>query len=288
MKRGSERMLEEDWDAASFYKVIHGSELSSEKMRRIPEEFLRSLSNNDFAYRVVLKVAWGNSWTIPLTKNKGNFFMKKCGWEEFLRDNGMGNDEFVVFTHQERMHLNVKIFSKNGMKILKPQEPVTPSQSTPRGPKRKRVSKDVKKEEPESEISDVIKRRGGRKPKQAEMQENKIMQRRRIVRRATESSPSSEFPRFTIKIKPTYLNFLLVPSWFAMEHLPRKSTRIVIRDSTGKTWEMTCLYRQGRMTLSAGWVGFAREIGLKEGDWCTLELFNDNEMHIQVSKGRPT
>lgn len=85
--------------------------------RIIPEEFLRS-THESFEHRVVFSVPWNNSWQLWLRPDKKGLFMIKEDWDEFVDDNFLGLDDTLVFTHQETMYFQVRIFKKDGKEII--------------------------------------------------------------------------------------------------------------------------------------------------------------------------
>ncbi|KAJ0259235.1 B3 DNA binding domain-containing protein [Hirschfeldia incana] len=50
----------------------------------------------------------------------GYYLMERKGWEKFLNDNHLGDDEFLTFTNDGKNCITVDIFQKNCIEILKP------------------------------------------------------------------------------------------------------------------------------------------------------------------------
>lgn len=46
--------------------------------------------------------------------------MEVSGWKNFVRDNALGNNEFITFNHKGKMHFTVNIFKQNGKEMMQP------------------------------------------------------------------------------------------------------------------------------------------------------------------------
>lgn len=88
--------------------------------RLIPNEFWRRSECKNLPPKVTLKVAWESSWTVNLSPFMGCYLMERKGWEKFLNDNHLGDNEFLTFTNEGNNCITVDIFQKNCIEILKP------------------------------------------------------------------------------------------------------------------------------------------------------------------------
>lgn len=93
--------------------------------RGLPLNFIKSITNDELSGKMVLKVSWGSSWTIRISRNPRFYFMEKKGWDQFLSDNGLGNDEFLTFTHKGNMCFSVDIYQIDGKELLRPRKSAT-------------------------------------------------------------------------------------------------------------------------------------------------------------------
>ncbi|XP_013731520.3 B3 domain-containing protein At5g25470-like [Brassica napus] len=101
----------------SFIKSLSiGQNWKSKSMRIFPEEFVRS-AGEAFVHRVVLSVLWNNSWQCWLQQEKNGLFMVEEDWDEFVDDNLLDTDDTLLFTHQDTMYFQVRIFKKDGNEI---------------------------------------------------------------------------------------------------------------------------------------------------------------------------
>ncbi|CAH2053431.1 unnamed protein product, partial [Thlaspi arvense] len=115
----------------SFSKSLsQGKNWKSKSMRIIPEEFERSIPKAFDEQRLVFSVRWENSWQVWLERDKKGLFMVKQDWDEFVDDNLLGPSDILVFTHQDTMHIEVRIFKKDGKEVFSVPLVVEPETET--------------------------------------------------------------------------------------------------------------------------------------------------------------
>lgn len=56
--------------------------------------------------------------------------MEDDGWNQFVNDNALGENEYLTFTHEANMLFNVNIYEPDGMEILRPRESATIASSS--------------------------------------------------------------------------------------------------------------------------------------------------------------
>lgn len=91
----------------------------------MPYNFMKNISKEDFSYKMVIRAQWGSSWEVDISMNPRFYYMEKSGWNQFVTDNALGENEFVTFTHKGLMRFNVNIYGKNGKEIVTPRKPHT-------------------------------------------------------------------------------------------------------------------------------------------------------------------
>ncbi|CAH8388709.1 unnamed protein product [Eruca vesicaria subsp. sativa] len=113
-----ERETRENKSNPSFIKSLSlGQNWKSKSTRIMPEEFMRS-AGEAFEHRIVLSVRWNNSWQLWLQQEKNGLFMVEEDWDEFVDDNLLGTDDILLFTQQDTMYFEVRIFKKDGKEIM--------------------------------------------------------------------------------------------------------------------------------------------------------------------------
>ncbi|ESQ48124.1 hypothetical protein EUTSA_v10021356mg [Eutrema salsugineum] len=239
----------ENQSKPSFSKSLSlGQNWKSKSMRMIPEEFVRSIK-----HRLVFSVHWGNSWQLWLQGDKKGLFMVKEDWDEFVDDNLLGPDDTLLFTHQDTMHFQVRIFKKDGKEINSvPLEVETGTE--PFHPK------------PRNSLQEATpgKRRPGRAGKNCSDVENL---KRYLV------NPQNPFFKKTL----TKTNHILyVSSWviekYGLEFAPHNSEMYFHLPHGTKHKGFTKFY--GRSHGFNGWEEVSERYNLKVGDSvvCELEL----------------
>lgn len=82
-------------------------------MKRIPPAFLKHVVH-DLTKRATLKLKNSSncSWTVKVSTTGRDVYLKD-GWQKFLRDNSLGDSEFLQFRYVRNMNFIVTIFDKN-------------------------------------------------------------------------------------------------------------------------------------------------------------------------------
>ncbi|CAF2100983.1 B3 domain-containing protein At3g17010 [Brassica rapa] len=302
--------IKEERKNLSFFKIFQSADLSSECMRALPYNFMQNLSKEDFSYKMVIRAEWGSSWEVDVSKNPRFYYVEKSGWNQFVSDNALGDNEFITFTHKGSMSFNVNIYGKNGKEIVTPRKPLT---ATPLSGVKKeegeRSYKDVKKEEETCESMDGVeveettkkayktsKKKKKKKSKKVvthvEVGESsrgrkKKAEKLKTLKKKKIKTVKKGVPEFEITIRKSYLKFLLLPRVFEEEHIPGESMEYTIHHSEMKcSWNVLCLVRENRTVFSSGWSRLAREFPLKVGDRCTFKLIKPTEFVLITKKSR--
>jgi len=72
--------------------------------------------NEDLSNAVLIGPT-GDNWQITILKKGSNIYMQN-GWSQFLRENSVMLDDFLVFTYHGGNCFHVQIFGKNGLERL--------------------------------------------------------------------------------------------------------------------------------------------------------------------------
>ncbi|XP_020889192.1 B3 domain-containing protein At3g17010 isoform X1 [Arabidopsis lyrata subsp. lyrata] len=315
---GFDKIIEER-KMLSFFKIFQSSDLSSECMRAFSYSFISRLSRKDFSYKMVIRAQWGKTWHLEISKNPRYYYIERRGWDQFVSDNALGENEFITFTHRGNMVFHVNIYEQNGVEMLTPRKFQTMDSSS--GIKKEGESsfKDVKKEEETDESAGraefVV-----RKRKTEESKSSKKKMERKKVKNGVETGESSRrselkarkkkaegyntskkkkkskskskskevlngVPEFKITIRKSYLKFLAIPKHFVDDHIPNKSKFFTVRHPNGiGSWKVLCLVREIRTIFSGGYSKLAREYPLMVGDKCTFKLIKPFEFVLLTSK----
>ncbi|CAH8320143.1 unnamed protein product [Eruca vesicaria subsp. sativa] len=280
----------EEGDSPGFFKILRKEDLSSELIRMIPHDFVKSIS--DASFKMALKVPWGSAWTVKICKNPSFYYMEDDGWNQFVNDNALGENEYLTFTHEANMRFNVNIYEPDGKEMLRPRESATfPSSSgMNKREQREGVYKHVKEEIVSSSESShqYLRKAQGKKQvvnlgkKKAE--ESKKPKKSMKKKKKKVDSDSELVPEFSITIRKSHLAFLGVPKAFVEMHMPKKTKWFKIRPEGKESWEVLFLVTAVQSRFSAGWCRLARELSLVVGDVCIFKLIKPTEMVVKVSR----
>ncbi|KAG4973882.1 hypothetical protein JHK87_030703 [Glycine soja] len=97
--------------------------------QKVPEEFLKHL-NKDLSSNSVLIGPSGDKWQVTILKKGNNVYMDN-GWSQFLKDNSVVLDEFLLFTYHGGNYFYVQIFGGNGLERLCRKEAREEQAATP-------------------------------------------------------------------------------------------------------------------------------------------------------------
>ncbi|XP_020217080.1 B3 domain-containing protein Os01g0723500 isoform X3 [Cajanus cajan] len=108
-----------------FFIIINNT-----KLLKVPKEFLKHL-NEDLSSDAILIGTSGGQWQVTILK-KGNEIYMQNGWPQFLTDNSVVLDEFLLFRYLGDKCFHVQIFGKNGcerpcLTETRQEEAATPS-----------------------------------------------------------------------------------------------------------------------------------------------------------------
>ncbi|CDY64647.1 BnaAnng19510D [Brassica napus] len=274
--------VKEDRKNLSFSKTFACADLSSECMRTFPFDLMKSLPKENLANKMVIIAKWGSSWEVDISKNPRFYYMEKSGWNQFVRDNALGKNEFVTFTHKGSMCFDVNIYGKDEKEVVRP-----PTMASSSGIKQEQGAS---MEGVEFEATE----------KKAEESKKKIKIKK--VVNSVEIGESSRgvkkvkrgrvrvkngVPEFEMTIKRSGLGHVTIPNLFK-KHIPNEQTMFTIhsKGSGGGSWEVWCLVREAQATFSRGWSKLAREYPLEIGDKCTLQLIKPNECVLTIDSNK--
>ncbi|XP_010491618.1 PREDICTED: B3 domain-containing protein REM23-like [Camelina sativa] len=281
----------------SFFKVVKNIDTSSENMRAIPHDFARSFPDDELLGTMKITVPWGSTWEVKISKNPRFYFMEKSGWEKFVRDNALGRNEFLCFTHKEEMDFSVNIMKQTGKEMVQPPKPRDFLASS----SRVKTEQGVKTEEVvvSSELSARVPRTaagssgGGRYKRKLNFEEKKAeephntkrTERAFSIRRDHAGASSSSVAGFEIVISKTYLISLALPRSAANVYMPRVKSMVKIHHPDGKkSWSVVYLVTRRGHLFSGGWRGLCKEYPVAFGDTCKFTLIKPLELLLVVTK----
>ncbi|KAL6347956.1 hypothetical protein AAG906_037685 [Vitis piasezkii] len=97
-----------------FFKIIHGEDVK--RHLRIPPAFMKHLSQ-EMSNRATLTGPSGSQWRVTVSTDANGTYLQK-GWKQFMKENNLGDSEFLTFRYDGNMQFYVKIFDKSGVQRL--------------------------------------------------------------------------------------------------------------------------------------------------------------------------
>ncbi|XP_062019973.1 B3 domain-containing protein Os11g0197600-like isoform X1 [Rosa rugosa] len=296
----------EEQKGRTFFKIIKPG-FNTDHLR-IPPAFRKHILN-ELSIRATLTLSSSadSSWNVRVHKIGRDIYLKE-GWQEFLRDNSLGDSEFLVFGYDGNMHFSIDIFEKDCCKRTKAPALRRHQQSTfinntkrPRG--RPRKSGDAAEHTLNGESSNSTKRPRGRPRKSGDAAEHTLNgESRNSTKRprgrprksgdAAEHTPNGESsipiehtesrsPAFIRTINKVY--GVDLPTGFCRKHLlPPDYYKFILENTEGDRWEVNGVPSNNTIMLSCGWVSFARGNGVEIGDDCLFELKSKSKMVVHI------
>ena len=80
--------------------------------------------------RAILTDPSGSHWHATVSTDENGTYLQE-GWKEFMKENNLGDNEFLIFRYDGNMQFYVKIFDKSG--VIKPAAPVSDINNGKRG-----------------------------------------------------------------------------------------------------------------------------------------------------------
>ncbi|CAE5983449.1 unnamed protein product [Arabidopsis arenosa] len=226
-----------------------------------------------------IRAQWGSSWEVAISKNPRFYYLEKSGWGKFVRDNALGNNEFITFTHKGKMKFTVNIFKQDGKEMM--QQPPQSSSflaSSSRGIKTEQREDDKKEEVVvSSELSPTTaaESNGGTSKRNLNLGKKK-------ARGDSAGASSSSAAEFTIFIRRSYLRMLPIPTAFDKAHMPKENAMFKIHHPDGKrSWNVTYL-ASTTVAFSAGWICLIKEYPIVAGVTCKLTLIKPDKLLLVV------
>ncbi|XP_072985047.1 B3 domain-containing protein Os01g0723500-like isoform X1 [Typha latifolia] len=293
-----------------FFKVLLGDFAHRLK---IPPNFERNIP--DEASEVILHDAEGKIWCIGLKKSGDGTFLSS-GWANFVDGHSLEECEFLVFRHEGNMHFSVLIFDttaceKEGWKATKIREgisrqviPVKRSLNFDSFSQKSEIDGELDKFPQEGRSVPFPKLSAHAKTEAAEngsaigllgskakcmkdyFSRSKHVPEQQISKGEKKAYMfCSKLPYFTSRMTPSSIHksyTLRVPISFSHGNLPKRKTRLILRDPTGKAWVIIFIPRTSH--ISGGWSAFVRGNKLEVGDLCAFELIGPIELRVYIFK----
>nr|DAD42502.1 TPA_asm: hypothetical protein HUJ06_000732 [Nelumbo nucifera] len=283
-----------------FFKVIIGDQIML-KMR-IPPAFVKHVSEKS-SERVTLECPGGDIWHAKLSRRADGMFIED-GWEKFLRDQSLGDEEFLVFRYNGDLHFSVTIFDKSAcwredsFEVNNPSQVANhpgsnPSMSfetnkhgTAEKPRRNRFlglqNPNQENNIQSSSISCLFHDTGQRKSSPNSVKHYEIARSKEW-----EAAFTFKKPYFIVEMKEHCVDkpfYVTIPSSFVRSYIPYKKVKMVLQTDNNKRWPVSFSKFATRSCICGGWAKFCLDSNLRKGDYCAFELVDELELRVYISR----
>ncbi|MCL7038217.1 hypothetical protein MKW94_021800 [Papaver nudicaule] len=269
------------------------SSSSSSSVTRVPEFFKVFLSPQSF-YKMKIPVEFldqltcetpesisligpsGKVWRVCLLEMDDGYYFEK-GWQDFVIDNFMINEDFCVFQYVNEGCLQVQIFEQNGCERESAfQANCSQAQAcTTNCSAGHKVKKEVENQAEIPSSGPLISLRRAIKKEEENM----------ALRGAQGFISQNPYTMITVRNSHVYTGSSLpLPVSFWKVNLPHHTQSFIVRDPRGKAWDVKfhCDAARHYGGLTVGWrkISFANSI--EASDVCILELVKPNELKLHI------
>ncbi|XP_026402805.1 B3 domain-containing protein LOC_Os12g40080-like [Papaver somniferum] len=268
------------------------------EIKEIPKEFLKKFGH-ELSDIATIEVPSGSMWDVRLAKRRGAISFEK-GWTEFMEFYSISVGHFLVFRYEGDSKFHVLIFNTTATEI---EYPIIHNFRSNYSDKAQLIDIDSSSTHSDSQASTENESSSSRDvdehdfPKQRKVfattkrsrsDTSRITKSKERAQRAAEAFRSEE-PFFKAIMHASCVKSggnMHVPSDFAIPYLQHKTTRVTLRVSGGKSWDVGVVFtvKCKKTTLSKGWSMFASDNRLHMGDVCVFELVDRKffEMNVYI------
>ncbi|XP_061374995.1 B3 domain-containing protein Os01g0723500-like [Gastrolobium bilobum] len=285
--------MNDQQDKPSFFTII--KEGLNTKTMRVPPKFLKYL-DEDFSSKAILIGPSSDLWQVTIYE-KGNDIYIQHGWPQFLRDNLVMHDEFLLFTYDGGNYFRVQIFGKNGceslhFKKIRQEEVVIPRKEkgwpeiTSAGSLHLHETKPCQEELLLGNEGSVPEKYFLKPHISTELETSDAY---KLAESFTSDNPYLKHHLTKSNVKNCCI--LPIATKFARKYIPEVIEEIILQNLEGKYWRVTVAFNgtpsQRYTQFTKGWAKFVRDNKLKKGDICIFELERINHMRVHFFRSAP-
>ncbi|XP_050372562.1 B3 domain-containing protein Os11g0197600-like [Argentina anserina] len=253
-------------EGPTFFKIIRPG-FNMEHIR-IPPAF-RTHVSPELSERAILKLknSSESSWTVRVTTSGRDIYLKD-GWQEFLRDNSLGDSEFLVFRYVKSMCFIINVFDKDCVERVHFPKARTSQAST--------FQKKTKRPSGRSQTA------AGNLPHNFAAEAARVLtfKAAQLPNSAAAAAFKSKFPYF-MKVLGESRMVAIPTDFYRKMFCLGKFDEVFLVTSKGK-FTVTLYPCSDTMMLSGGWVSFRDGNRLQVDDICIFELLNENTMRVHI------
>ncbi|XP_050254198.1 B3 domain-containing transcription factor VRN1-like [Quercus robur] len=277
-----------------FFKIILPSTMQQMKLM-IPEKFVREFGN-ELSTVAKLTVTHGHIWQVGLEKaDKSIWFCD--GWKDFAEYHCICYGYFLVFRYEGNSNFHVLVFDKTATEIqyplskhcnLEDQVEIVELDDAYISMHDKLNENEIFNSKQFPSKYEEVKEKFVKKKISGTSSKGELMMSRggeRAIQAARTFKPKNPSFMGIIQLYNISNRYMYVPAGFAFKYL-RQRQIAKLETSDGRQWPVNCYYREpssSAMNIGRGWIVFARENNLEEGDVCVFELIKRKPVVLNVS-----
>ncbi|XP_030523320.1 B3 domain-containing protein At4g34400-like [Rhodamnia argentea] len=261
-----------------FFKVYR-PEYSSRRMR-IPRDFLAQL-DRPLSGEILLRRCTGRHWRVKVILEAQDAYFDD-GWQEFVRDNLVEINDFMVFSYRSHGVFSVVVY---GHSACEKKECPIPEEVEEGGEAQELDSDDDENYEGEEEDEEEEEEEHEARRKQSKKEGNTVK------RKAADEDPidveryiNTKNPYFVTMIRNRRSAPLYVPCTALNDYELKLPLAVEFQDPNGRTWRgKVKVWKDGRTWIS-GWKALCRHHNLKKNDRCICELLEKDGVTGRIIK----
>ncbi|KAF8009549.1 hypothetical protein BT93_J0529 [Corymbia citriodora subsp. variegata] len=256
-----------------FFKVYR-PEYSFQRML-VPRAFLAQL-DRPLPGEILLRRRNGWQWGVKVILEAQDAYFED-GWQEFVRDNLVEANDFMVFSHESPGVFRVVLYGHSAVEKKECAPPVEVGEGSE--VQEHNSDGDKEKEEKEKEANED-EGRSKRSKKKGNVRDRKTANDNHVdVKRYIDAKN----PYF-VMIHTPRSSGLYVPSRVLINYELKLPRAVEFQDPTGRTWRGTVkMWKDGRTWIS-GWGALCHHNNLKKNDRCICELPEENGVTGRIIK----
>ncbi|KAI3445199.1 hypothetical protein Pfo_001864 [Paulownia fortunei] len=244
-----------------FFK-IYVPAMYAESMR-IPPEFIKKFGG-DIPTIVTLRRPSGISWQVDMKRFNDHWFFQK-GWPEFVQENSIEDGDFLTFCYAGNSIFCVKVYARNGC--------------------RKRVDNSSRIH---GKLTENLQ---GNEASEPENPKHNGATRRNLIPKSTIARKSvCRNPSFSVVMTKSYIHkgCLHIPMkfWKVYTKKDESGSRMVTLRIRNNSWLVRLVSLGVRVQFSKGWPKFVKDNSLQNGNLCTFQLIDSNDLAFKVTVNR--
>ncbi|KAK3145077.1 hypothetical protein QOZ80_4AG0322720 [Eleusine coracana subsp. coracana] len=262
----------------------------------------------------------GKFWHVDVARGGDGAADDACfagGWAEFVKDNALAPESFLVLRYEGNMVFTVKVFDTSGCldygdaSVVAAGDPLSVEQTVPASEpnntgrssqptlvdgtcsiqKAGKISKrklatngDTVKKQNKSQRIWIVGNNEDRDDTQG--QDNNAEAHSDIVEEAKESDCKDTVPIYVKAVSPCNFrySYMNIGKKFCSTNDLLSNRQMTLKDQEGKSWPVKLTTTADQARMKAGWRHFSSHHGIKVGDRCVFQLIDPHTFSVSIRR----